>query len=97
MVEGRSLTCVASLTVVVLARQTTGMTFSTGHGRVDTHNIVMLRLGGTGATAAGPEAIIVTGRTSLWLQGIVTINTICDRTGSKHHVVMLTYRSIAAG
>jgi hypothetical protein len=97
MVEGRRLACMARLTIVVLARQTACMTFSTGHGRVYTHNIMMLRLCGTGTTGAGPEAVIVTGCTSLWRQGVVTVNTICDRTGAEHDVVVLAHRCIAAG
>lgn len=53
------------LTVVVLARQTTGVAIRTGQAVGCADNIVVLCLGGSGAVCRSPEAVVVAGRTGL--------------------------------
>jgi hypothetical protein len=98
MVEGRSLTGVTRLAIIVLARQATSMTIGTGQTvTFYAHNIVMLRFGRTYTAGSRPESIVVAGRTGLWHEGVVTIDTISDRACTEDHVMMLAYRRVATG
>jgi len=97
MVEACSFALMASLAVVVLARQSTGMTIRTGQaGTGNTNHIVVLGFGGTGTAGSIPERIVMAGRAGLRHQGVMAINTVVDRAVAEHHVMVLSHRRVAA-
>ena len=92
MVEGCRFTGVTRLTVVILARQSTSMTISTGQGGICyPDHIMMLSFGRTGTTGSRPESIIMTGCTRLRCQGVVTGVTIGNAASTENHVMVLTH------
>jgi hypothetical protein len=97
MVEGCSFTGVARLAVIVFTRQTASMTVGTGKTvTFYAHHIVVLRFGRTYTAGSRPEGVVMTGRTGLWHEGVMTALAVIYRC-SQYHVVVLTHRRIATG
>jgi hypothetical protein len=98
VMEGGRFASMTRLAIIILTGQATSMAIGTGQSSTfDPYHIMVLSFGRASATGSRPESIIVTGGAGLWCKSIVAINTISDRSRTKHDIVMLSHSGIATG